>query len=73
MCITTNRSDCFPEASSDILQRLDMLRQRTQETRESFGRMEKDQKTFMLKYNAITNIKANLMNLHNQTPSQKKY
>lgn len=60
------------DASSEILQQLDMLRKRTQETGEDLRRMEQEQEAFALEYHELTKIQANLTHLQTQAPSQQR-
>ncbi len=70
--MSSNPAALLPDASGEILQQLDILRQRTQETSEDLRRMEQEQEAFALEYHELTKIQANLTHLQNQTPSQHK-
>lgn len=70
--MSSNPASLLPDASGEILQQLDMLRQRTQETGEDLRRMEQEQEAFALEYHELTKIQANLTHLQNQPPSQQK-
>ena len=70
--MSCNPSALLPDASGEILQQLEILRQRTQETSEDLRRMEQEQEAFALEYHELTKIQANLTHLQNQAPSQQK-
>ena len=70
--MSSNPAALLPDASGEILQQLDILRQRTQETSEDLRRMEQEQEAFALEYHELTKIQANLTHLQNQAPSQQK-
>lgn len=70
--MSSNPAALLPDASGEILQQLDMLRQRTQETGEDLRRMEQEQEAFALEYHELTKIQANLTHLQSQPPSQQK-
>ena len=67
-----NPSALLPDASGEIVQQLEILRQRTQDTSEDLRRMEQEQEAFALEYHELTKIQANLTHLQNQAPSQQR-
>ena len=68
----SNPAALLPDASGEILQQLDILRQRTQDTGEDLRRIEQEQEAFALEYHELTKIQANLTHLQNQPPSQQR-
>lgn len=70
--MSSNPAALLPDASSEILQQLENLRQRTHETGEDLRRMEQEQEAFALEYHELTKIQANLTHLQNQAPSPQK-
>ena len=70
--MSCNPSALLPDASGEILQQLEILRQRTQDTSEDLRRMEQEQEAFALEYHELTKIQANLTHLQNQAPSQQR-
>ena len=72
MGMSSNPAALIPDASSEIMQQLDLLRQRTQDTGEDLRRMEQEQEAFALEYHELTKIQANLTHLQTQAPSPQK-
>lgn len=70
--MSSNPAALLPDASGEILQQLDLLRQRTQEANEDIRRIEQEQEAFALEYHELTKIQANITHLQNQAPSQQK-
>lgn len=70
--MSSNPSALIPDASGEILQQLEQLRQRTQDTGEDLRRMEQEQEAFALEYHELTKIQANLTHLQTQAPSPQK-
>ena len=70
--MTSNPGNLIPDASTEILQQLEILRQRTQESGEDLRRMEQEQEAFALEYHELSKITANLKHLQTQPQSPQR-
>jgi len=70
--MASNQTTILPDTSTEILQQLEILRQRTQETGEDLRRMEQEQEAFALEYHEMSKIQANLNHLQTQPQSPQR-
>ena len=70
--MSSNPVGLLSDSSAEILQQLEILRQRTQETGEDLRRMEQEQEAFALEYHELSKIQASLNHFQTQPQSAQR-